>query len=146
MTRSCACLFFRKRATNYRAFLRRRTSCDHVVLGAGRMQTVMHVCDMTHTYTVSTRLSSQLVDRLHSKRLSPLQHTATHCNTLQHTRLVETVDRLHSKRLSPLQHTATHCNTLQHTRLVEEAELTHATSHVVLYQLLRVSHFPQKSH
>ena len=31
-----------------------------------------------------------------------LQHTATHCNTLQHTAIT-------------LQHTATHCNTLQHT-------------------------------
>ena len=31
-----------------------------------------------------------------------LQHTATHCNTLQHT-------------ATELQHTATHCNTLQHS-------------------------------
>ena len=35
-----------------------------------------------------------------------LQHTATHCNTLQHTRY---------GLLWRLQHTATHCNTLQHT-------------------------------
>jgi len=36
--------------------------------------------------------------------LSVLQHTATHCNTLQHT-----------ARCNTLQHTATHHNTLQHT-------------------------------
>ena len=35
-----------------------------------------------------------------------LQHTATHCNTLQHTA---------TTHCNSLQHTATHCNTLQHT-------------------------------
>jgi len=41
-----------------------------------------------------------------------LQHTATHCNTLQHTFTVA-----HSGAVTclALQHTATHCNTLQHT-------------------------------
>ena len=35
-----------------------------------------------------------------------LQHTATHCNTLQHYT---------QSHCNTLQHTATHCNTLQHT-------------------------------
>jgi len=39
------------------------------------------------------------------------QHTATYCNTLQHTKTLH-----HSATLcNTLQHTATHCNTLQHT-------------------------------
>ena len=36
-----------------------------------------------------------------------LQHTATHCNTLQ--------ERERQQRGALLQHTATHCNTLQYT-------------------------------
>ena len=47
---------------------------------------------------------------------NPLQHTATHCNTLHHT-----VIYLHT-----LQHTVTHCNTLQHTAT------TYANTHTVL--------------
>jgi len=48
-----------------------------------------------------------------------LQHTATHCNTLQHTatpgpRLVFNCGRQDTLQ-HLLQHTATHCNTLQHT-------------------------------
>jgi len=38
-----------------------------------------------------------------------LPHTATHCNTLQHT----ATQMQHTR--NTLQHTATHCNTLQHT-------------------------------
>ena len=41
-----------------------------------------------------------------------LQHTATHCNTLQHTEVDTSGCRTHC---NTLQHTATHCNTLQHT-------------------------------
>ena len=52
-----------------------------------------------------------------------LQHTATHCNTLQHTTTYEyahrpTVLRYASRAVThcnTLQLTATHCNTLQHT-------------------------------
>ena len=45
-----------------------------------------------------------------------LQHTATHCNTLQHTTYLAT----HSdvwRDFHMLRHTATHCNTLQHTAI-----------------------------
>jgi len=41
-----------------------------------------------------------------------LQHTATHCNTLQHNTHCKTLRHLATH--STLQHTATHCNTLQH--------------------------------
>jgi len=52
-----------------------------------------------------------------------LQHTATHCNTLQHTAtqaFCRTVSPVvdcvpHNEHCSTLQHIATHCNTLQHT-------------------------------
>ena len=49
-----------------------------------------------------------------------LQHTATHCNTLQSSlskrlqTLTYTMARF-QKNSNSLQHTATHCNTLQHT-------------------------------
>jgi len=62
--------------------------------------------------------------------LSTLQHTATHCNTLQHT-VKHTTTHCNTLQhavcmkwhdwciwrvwLNTLQHTATHCNTLQHT-------------------------------
>jgi len=51
--------------------------------------------------------------RLHRPHLCPqriLQHTATHCNTLQQQHLPPRRRRL-------LQYTATHCNTLQQQRL-----------------------------
>ena len=52
-----------------------------------------------------------------------LQHTAIHCNTLQHTGCIHIDIELLSLLLSllppvpcnTLQHTATHCNALQHT-------------------------------
>ena len=44
-----------------------------------------------------------------------LQHTATHCNTLQHRVYSVWVCSLVSTHCNTLQHTATHCNTLQHT-------------------------------
>jgi len=47
-----------------------------------------------------------------------LQHTAIHCNTMQHTAANHHVDTwfVHYNILQhALQHTATHCNTLQHT-------------------------------
>ena len=52
-----------------------------------------------------------------------LQHTATHCNTLQRTatsprayRLCEFVTLFYTAlHCNTLQHTATHCSTLQHT-------------------------------
>ena len=51
--------------------------------------------------------------------LEQIQHTATHCNTLQHTHcntLRRPVDvRLGAPPMSRFTATATHCNTLQHT-------------------------------
>ena len=48
-------------------------------------------------------------------RVTWLQHTATHCNTLQHTTThVQSWDDSYT-RVTWLQHTATHRNTLQHT-------------------------------
>ena len=41
-----------------------------------------------------------------------LQHTATHCNTLQHVICV--CNDWSATHCNTLQHTATHCNTLQH--------------------------------
>ena len=47
-----------------------------------------------------------------------LQHTATHCHTLQRQRSVDSM--LVCDWLSILQHTAIHCITLQHQRSVDE--------------------------
>jgi len=57
--------------------------------------------------------------------LNMLQHTATHCNTLQHAACTEQINFRGSlsrslsqhaaTRCNTLQHAATHCNTLQHT-------------------------------
>jgi len=50
--------------------------------------------------------------RLHQRLIScnTLQHTTTHCNTLQDVRWQKTLSKTYQ-----LQHTATHYNTLQHT-------------------------------
>jgi hypothetical protein len=58
-----------------------------------------------------------LQERERQQRGALLQHTATHCSTLQHTAR----ERASAKRCfvathcNTLQHTATHCSTLQHT-------------------------------
>ena len=46
-----------------------------------------------------------------------LQHTAIHCNTLQHTGTgdISTPLQYTAAHCSTLQHTAAHCSTLQHT-------------------------------
>jgi len=54
-----------------------------------------------------------------------LQHTATHCNTLQHRVYSVWVCSLVSTHCNTLQHTATHCNTLQHTATHCNTEYTH---------------------
>jgi len=46
-------------------------------------------------------------------RMQTLPHTATHCNTLQHTAT----------------HTATHCNTLRHTSAIRMQTLHHTATH-----------------
>ena len=53
-----------------------------------------------HNYQVSTHCNNTL------------QHTATHCNTLQHLTHTYQVATHYN---NTLQHTATHCNTPQHT-------------------------------
>jgi len=44
-----------------------------------------------------------------------MQHTATHCTTLQHTRDMCGVAQMAAAN-NTLQHNATHCTTLQHIR------------------------------
>ena len=58
-----------------------------------------------------------------------MQHTATHCNTLQHTGVAV---RTRGTFPDDLQHTATHCNTLQHTA-------THCNT--LVYQCGHEGHF-----
>ena len=60
--------------------------------------------------------------RLQLQRQHTLQHTATYCNTLQHTAICYNTpiclrhERcLQLQRQHTLQHNATHCNTMQHT-------------------------------
>jgi len=76
-----------------------------------------------------------------------LQHTATHCNTLQHADVPYTMGIKQQKQMgdqalplfntlqhtatyyNTLQHTATHCNTLQHTathcNTLQHADVSH---------------------
>jgi len=74
--------------------------------------------------------------------LDLLQHTSTHCDTLQqwtrhftHRNMLQcTLMNYLQHPATPcntLQHTVTHCNTLQHTATVDEAHHTskHATMH-----------------
>jgi len=72
-----------------------------------------------------------------------MQHTATHCNTLQHTATIRRTcanSLVHAiqKTQYRLQHaaahwTATHCNTLQHTatrcNTLQHTELQHTAAH-----------------
>jgi len=63
----------------------------------------LNVWDMTH------------VSMQHCHNVT-LQHTATHCNTLQHTTLMWHDSRVNAAL--PQYYTATHCNTLQYTTLM----------------------------
>jgi len=73
----------------------------------------IHVCDMTHPYNRHDSFIpvAALHTATHCNTLQhtchTLQHAATHCNTLQHT----------ATHYNTLQHTATHCNTQQHTAI-----------------------------
>jgi len=76
------------------------------------------MCEITHSYVRCDYMLSMCYTQT-------LQHTATHCNTLQHTRVyvsfihemwLHIFDVLHTD-------TATHCNTLQHT-------VIHCNTHV----------------
>ena len=63
-----------------------------------------------------------------------VQHTATHCNTMQRMRRIPTTRRIlqHSEtRCNTLKHTAAHCNTLQRMRhmLTTRRILQHTATH-----------------
>ena len=58
-------------------------------------------------------LKSQILLRLWRAAVGQVQHTATHCNTLQHT----ATHTLQPTATHTLQPTATHCNALHHTVL-----------------------------
>jgi len=63
-----------------------------------------------------------------------LQHTATYCNTLQHTKKRITASTMRTKywRYADwrklLQHTAAHCNSLQHTETHKQVNYTESTT------------------
>jgi len=98
---------------------------------------LIYTCDMTHLYVrhdsyicvtwpihvcverarhCNTHTSQR---RNYTATHIRLQHTATHCNTLQHTathcNTHTSQRRNYTATHIRLQHTATHCNTLQHT-------------------------------
>ena len=57
-----------------------------------------------------------------------LQHTATHCNTLQHNDVAYAGSTCHSAGrciANTLQHTATHCSTLQHNDVAYAGSTCH---------------------
>ena len=104
-------VFFRKRATKYRALLRKMTCKDKASYGSSPPFTVWTKCmlQIHSANSVAIALVSSIrgVHSLHTFTRLPshcntLQHTATHCNTLQHT----------ATHCNTLQRTATHCNTL----------------------------------
>jgi len=68
-----------------------------------------------------------------------MQHTATHCNTLQHLQHTATRCRWHryvwgKRRNDALEHAATHCNTLQHT-----------ATHCIIWQMASLFVGPEKT-
>jgi len=114
---------FCKRATNYRALLRKHTAThfNALQLIATHTATLCNTYGNTHgnalcnarqhTAVSPVPRSCLLVEQL-TLHYNTLQHSATHYTTLQHT----------ARHCSTLQHTATHChtlathcNTLQHT-------------------------------
>ena len=103
---------FRKRATNYRALLRKITSEEKASYHS--TQPCIHIEHMTIEYehktieyehmTIeydATLYSSRRIDMIFNSHMFT-SCTATHCNTLQHT----------ATHCNTLQHTATHCNTI----------------------------------
>jgi len=58
----------------------------------------------------------------------PLQHAATHCDTLQHTATHCNTLRHTATHCNTVQHSATHCDTLRHTA-THYNTLQHTTTH-----------------
>ena len=80
------------------------------------LQCVAEYCSVLQWLVSTNRLRRTMLQGVLS---GLVQHTATHCNTLQHqltkvclSRAARAIKLLHC---STLQHTVTHCNTLQHT-------------------------------
>jgi len=75
------------------------------------MTWLLHMCAMTHSYScvsrdcISTCVSCNMAALICINMCNTLQHTATHCITLQHGS---------TDMYQHVQQTATHCNTLQH--------------------------------
>ena len=64
-----------------------------------------------------------------------MQHTATHCNTLQHTgAAVRRTCDMNATHCNTLQHTTTHCNTLRYTA-THCNTLQHTATHCNTLQL-----------
>ena len=124
-------VIFRKRATNYRALLRKMTCKDKASYDATPPCTAhLYVCVLVGCVCVCVLIECAYVyvcvcamsllywkrdprvisEQMYHELSLSLQHTATHCNTLQHQCIMDC--RSHC---NTLQHTATHCNTLQHT-------------------------------
>jgi len=103
----------------------------------------VHTCDTSHSYDI--------IDC----NESCLQHTATHCNTLQHTACTATQcthcntlqhsarTAAHCNTLHTAQHTATqctHCNTLQHTaHTATHCNIVHTLQHTATHHSIRIS-------
>jgi len=87
-----------------------------VAVCCGVLQCVAVCCSVLQLKWISARMREVCEGRYveGSQHPFPLQHTATYCNTLQHT---ATQGRYVEGSQDPfqMQHTATYCNTLQHT-------------------------------
>jgi len=83
-----------------------------------------------HPVSKSSERVAKCIGRLLYYHRDVLQHTATHCNTLQHTAHCTTLlpSGCPATHCNTLYHTATHCNTLQHTALPSGCPATHCTT------------------
>jgi len=81
------------------------TYCNTLQRVVTRCNTLQHAATRCNIYAVSIDYLLSFLSRYRQRKRQRQNHTATHCNTLQHT----------ATHCNTLQHTATHCNTLQHT-------------------------------
>jgi len=111
-------VIFCKRATNYRALLRKMICKDQASYVSSPSCTANQsskACDVAqyprqkHTATHCNTLQHT------APHCTTLHHTATLCNTLQHTRLDKSSEPCDVAQYPRQKHTATHCNALQHT-------------------------------